>query len=84
MQEIDAWEHWSYDWLQTPPSDVMSSEMVIGPLGLPIRYIQQQRLSDLYWQFLAEWEWNGTQVRAHAHVSTLSPKDTYHIGSMSW
>ena len=30
MQEIDAWEHWSYDWLQTPPSDVMSSEMVIG------------------------------------------------------
>ena len=56
MQEIDAWEHWSYDWLQTPPSDVMSSEMVIGPLGLPIRYIQHQRLSDLYWQFLAEWE----------------------------
>ena len=56
MQQIDAWEHWSYDWLQTPPSDVMSSEMVIGPLGLPIRYIQHQRLSDLYWQFLAEWE----------------------------
>ena len=56
MQEIDAWEHWSYDWLQTPPSDVMSSEMVIGPLGLPIRYIQHLTLSDLYWQFLAEWE----------------------------
>ena len=55
-QEIDAWEHWSYDWLQTPAGDVMSSEMVIGPLGLPIRYIQHQRLSDLYWQFLAEWE----------------------------
>ena len=49
MQEIDAWEH--DDWLQTP-----ASEMVIGPLGLPIRYIQHQRLSDLYWQFLAEWE----------------------------
>ena len=56
MQEIDVWEHWSYGWLQTPPSDVMSSEMVIGPLGLPMRYIQHQRLSDLYWQFLAEWE----------------------------
>ena len=56
MQQIDTWEHRSYDWLQTPPSDVMSSEMVIGPLGLPIRYIQHQRLSDLYWQFLAEWE----------------------------
>jgi len=56
MQEIDAWEHWSYGWLQTPPSDVMSSEMVIGPLGLPICYIQHQRLSDLYWQFLAERE----------------------------
>ncbi|CAK9056383.1 Uncharacterized protein SCF082_LOCUS30386 [Durusdinium trenchii] len=57
MTSIDAWEHWSYDWLSMPPADVQAAEKAhCGTLGLPIRYIQHQRLIDLYWQFTAEWD----------------------------
>ena len=56
LQEINAWEHWSYDWLESAPADTMAAEAGQGVLGLPIRHIQHQRLMDLYWQFCAEWD----------------------------
>ena len=56
LQEINAWEHWSYDWLESAPADTMAAEVGQGVLGLPIRHIQHQRLMDLYWQFCAEWD----------------------------
>ena len=53
LQEINAWEHWSYDWLESVCADHGSGS---GPrCSNPIRHIQHQRPMDLYWQFCEEW-----------------------------
>eukprot|EP00435_Cladocopium_sp_Y103_P022634 s1605_g5.t1 len=42
-----------YDWHGGDPLTVACLAQV---LGLPVRYIQHSRMSDLYWQFWSEWQ----------------------------
>lgn len=67
----DPWEEITYDWSCSPPLTVSCLARVAG---LPVRYIQHCKLSDLYWQMQAEW---GVLSKQGADLGKVPSYDTF-------